>query len=112
LAADAFRCYLWDMRRAQVIDRLKSHQSELAALGVDRLSLFGSVARDTAGGSSDVDVVVDSPDGQPLGLFRLARVADALEHILGRRVDVISRAGLEHTKTLKGAIAPDLLDVF
>jgi hypothetical protein len=57
-------------------------------------------------------VVVDSSDGEPLGLFRLARVAEASEHILGGHVDVNSRAGLDHTRSLRGVIAPDLVDVF
>lgn len=100
------------LRRADAVDLSKRHQDALTALAAERLSLFGSVARDTAVGASDVDVVVDSADGRPLGPFRLARVAEALESILGRHGDVISRAGLENTRILKGAIAADLMDVF
>ena len=76
------------------------------------LTLFGSVARDKAGEGSDLDVVVDGPNGEALGLFRLARVADRLESILNRPVDVISRRGLEHAQSLKRRIAGDMVDVF
>jgi uncharacterized protein len=81
-------------------------------LGVSGLALYGSTARDTARENSDVDVVVDAPDGRPLGLFRLARVAEELERIFDRRVDVISRAGLNHAIELRTRIAVDLIDVF
>jgi predicted nucleotidyltransferase len=100
------------MRRAEVIRRLRRNRSGLQQLGVSRLALYGSTARDSARPDSDVDVVVDASDGRALGLFRLARVAEELERILDRRVDVISRAGLNHAVELKTRVAGDLLDVF
>jgi uncharacterized protein len=96
------------MRRAEVIRRLRQNRSGLLELGVSRLALYGSTARDNARRDSDVDVVVDAPDGRALGLFRLARVAEEL----GRRVDVISRAGLDHAVELRTRVAGDLIDVF
>jgi hypothetical protein len=100
------------LKRAEALARLRRHQPELTRLGVAHLSVFGSVARDTAEEASDVDVVVDSPDGSPLGLFRLARVAEALERILDRPVDVISRAGLNHASAMRRLIAADIVDAF
>jgi predicted nucleotidyltransferase len=100
------------MRRSEVIELLKGHRAELAALGAAHLSLFGSVARDEALADSDVDIVVDTLDGQPLGLFRLARIADRLEVLLARNVDVISRRGLRHAPILSARVTPDLVDVF
>lgn len=88
------------------------HRDELSKLGVARMSLYGSVARDQADEQSDVDIIVDTPDGQAPGLFRLAQITDELERILGRPVDVISRRGLDHTKWLKRRIAIDLIHVF
>jgi len=36
------------MDKATVIDILKRHEAELRELGIERLSLFGSIARDEA----------------------------------------------------------------
>lgn len=100
------------MRRHDVIDILRDHRVELASLGAEHLFLFGSVARDQATSDSDVDVVVDTADGQPLGLFRLARISDALESLLARRVDIISRCGLKHATSLAAKVSPELVSVF
>ena len=100
------------MLRSDVMATLTTHKGELIALGAAHLSLFGSVARDQAGDDSDVDIIVDSIDGQPLGLFRLARISDALERLLARPVDLISRSGLNHAQRLKQRVAGDLVDVF
>lgn len=100
------------MRRAEVIRLIRRHRPELEQLGACRVSLYGSTARDEAGALSDVDVVVDGPDGRALGLFRLARIAETLEQILASPVDVISRSGLNHASALRDRIAADLVDVF
>jgi uncharacterized protein len=100
------------VNRSDVLERLRDHRDELTRLGVAYLALFGSVARDQAGDLSDVDVVVDTTDGKAPGLFKLGKIADQLGHILGRSVDVISRAAPEHTKTLKDRVAADIVNVF
>jgi hypothetical protein len=100
------------MKNNAIIQSILDHKNQIRALGVGRLSVFGSVARGDFGPESDVDVVVDAADGGAMGLFRLARVADELERLLDRPVDVISRKGLEHTHDLKARIAPELIDVF
>jgi predicted nucleotidyltransferase len=80
------------MRRAEALEIIARHQAELRALGVQRLSLFGSVARDDATSASDVDVLVEF-DG-PVGYFRLFDVQDRLESLLGCRVDLVTPGGL------------------
>lgn len=106
------RAYARVVNRSDALERLRDHRDVLTRLGVAHLALFGSVARDQADDLSDVDVVVDTTDGTAPGLFKLGEIADQLEHILGRSVDVISRAGLEHTKKLKHRVAADLVNVF
>jgi uncharacterized protein len=44
------------VNRKEAIARLKRHEAELKALGVDHLYLFGSTARDEAGADSDIDL--------------------------------------------------------
>ncbi len=46
------------MTREEVIEKLKAAESELRALGIGELYLFGSYARGEATEDSDVDVLV------------------------------------------------------
>lgn len=74
------------MTRAEALDVLTAHRAELAAFGLRRLALFGSVARDGAGPNSDVDVLVEF-EGR-VTLDRYAGLNDRLEDILRRPVDL------------------------
>ena len=74
------------MRREQVLNVLREHKKELEEqYGITRLGIFGSVARDEAVDSSDVDVVVEmKPD-----LFARVSLKEELETILKTKVDVV-----------------------
>ncbi len=75
------------MKRDTVVRILKDKNSELAReFGVKSLSLFGSVARDEAASSSDVDLLVEF--NRPVGYFGLFALQDHLEKLLGCRVDL------------------------
>jgi len=79
------------MDKAFVIQTLKRHEAELRGLGVERLSIFGSTARDEATDASDVDLAVLLTPG-PRGFARLERkdrIKKRLAKILRRRVDMI-----------------------
>jgi len=54
--------------------------------GVKSLALFGSVARDEAGPTSDVDLLVEFD--RPTGYFGLVRLEQHLQTVLGRPVDL------------------------
>ncbi len=54
-------------------------------------ALFGSVLRDDFHPDSDVDVLVAFREGVRYSLFDLARMADELETLFGRRVDLLDR---------------------
>jgi|PlaIllAssembly_1097288.scaffolds.fasta_scaffold1261556_1 uncharacterized protein len=75
---------------------LKAIQKEMPYLrehfGVEQLALFGSFARDEAAKDSDIDLVVSL--AKPLG-FAFVELADYLEEILGRKVDLITATTLE-----------------
>ena len=60
--------------------------------GVQRVSLFGSVARGETTESSDVDLLVDMESGRTL--FDLIAFKLDVEELLGCEVDVVSRGGL------------------
>lgn len=81
------------IKRADVLRTLAKHREELASMGVESLSIFGSVARDEAGPESDVDLLVEF--NRPVGLFGFVEVQQRLESILGTKVDLGMTDGLK-----------------
>lgn len=63
-----------------------------AERGYGRLTVFGSVARGEARQDSDIDLIVDAPDGT--SSFDFVRFKQLIEQVLGREVDLISYEGL------------------
>ena len=61
--------------------------------GVAELHLFGSVARNTAGHESDIDLLYVLAPGHHLG-FSINRLEDDLAELFGRPVDLVSKAAL------------------
>lgn len=81
------------MTRDELIQILREHRSELDALGVQSLALFGSMARGEAGPESDVDLLVEFND---LPTFdRYMGLKFLLEDMLDRRVDLVLREDLK-----------------
>ena len=63
---------------------------------ITQMSLFGSVLRDDFGSDSDIDVLIEfEPDCVP-GL-RFVGMAEELERLLGRPVDVLTRSAVEQS---------------
>lgn len=82
------------MRRDHVIAELRRHESEIRALGVEALYLFGSHARDEARPDSDVDLFIDRDPVRMKSLFDLMDLGHMLEGILTAKVDIGTRTGL------------------
>jgi uncharacterized protein len=61
--------YIQDMRRDEVIAKLKETEPALRGFGVAALYLFGSHARDEAKSGSDVDVFVEPAPGRDFGFL-------------------------------------------
>ena len=81
------------MNREHALELLRRSKPELQArFGVTRLALFGSTARDTATGASDIDVLVDF-DG-PATSKRYFGVQFYLEDLLGSSVDLVTEKAL------------------
>ncbi len=80
------------MRRDEALAILTAHREELAAFGLRRLAVFGSVARDEAGPDSDVDVLVEFEGGATFD--RYAGLYDRLEDLLRCRVDLVTASAV------------------
>ncbi|UCH35993.1 MAG: nucleotidyltransferase domain-containing protein [Armatimonadota bacterium] len=65
---------------------------------VVELALFGSVLREDFGAVSDVDVLVAFAPDARWSLFDMARMQQALEEIFDRKVDLVSKAGIETSR--------------
>ncbi len=80
------------LNRDVVLQRLRQVSPELKTrFGVRQLSLFGSFASAMANEASDVDLIVEFE--RPIGL-RFVELVEYLEALLGRRVDLLTVAGL------------------
>jgi predicted nucleotidyltransferase len=60
--------------------------------GASNVRIFGSVAEGKADEASDVDFLVDMEPGR--SLFDLGGLLMDLQNLLGRKVDVVTEAGL------------------
>ena len=96
----------YPLMRRQVIQILQAHEEELGQFGVKRIRLFGSVARESAGSQSDVDMVVEF---SPITYRRFVALKAFLESILGREVDLLTPGAVQGR--LKDEIEKDLVDV-
>ena len=86
--------YHQQVSRQEVLSTLRAQQAVLhARFGVTRLALFGSVARDEAGQDSDVDLLVDLPEGT--SLFAVLALEGTLERILKVKVDLAPVSSLK-----------------
>lgn len=75
------------MKREAILQLLKQKNAELVTrFGVNSLLLFGSVARNEATATSDVDLLVEF--NRPVGYFGLFALQDYLEKLLGCPVDL------------------------
>ena len=55
---------------------------------IRKLSLFGSVLRDSFGPQSDINVLVEFESGAVVGYFELADMEAELSELLGRKADI------------------------
>lgn len=65
---------------------------------VREFALFGSVLREDFRPDSDIDAIVDfMPDSHP-SLFDLVYMTEELEKIFDRKVDLLTRCGVEESR--------------
>ena len=90
------------LSRQQTTELVEGAQSEIRALGVVRLALFGSVLRGEAQPDSDVDILVQFAPGSKT-FDRFIALSELLETRLGRRVDLVT------TEALSPFLGPHIL---
>ena len=84
------------LTKEKAIKLLQEKQSYLATeFGVSKIGLFGSYAKGQSGDTSDVDLIVEFE--RPIG-FRFIELVDYLENLLGRKVDVLTPAGVQNIR--------------
>ncbi len=82
------------MDREEIIKLLKAHRKDIEKFGVKKIGIFGSVARDEGGESSDIDLVVEFGRGE--GTFKnFGGLVEYLEKLLNRSVDILTPIGIE-----------------
>lgn len=81
------------LTREQAIERLVASEPDIRALGVQRLALFGSVARGQARSNGDVDLLVQFCPGAKT-YDRFLALSELLEARLGRRVELVTLEAL------------------
>ena len=92
------------LTRSDVVKILKKEQPFLKRkYGVRRLAIFGSFAKGTQSPKSDIDILVEFE--KPLGL-EFIQLIEYLDKKLGRKTDVLTRAGVNSIRIKK--IANDI----
>ena len=97
--------------KAEIIKTLKQSYEFLSSeFSVNKIAVFGSVAKDMVVPGSDVDIIVEF--NSPIG-FRFNQLVEYLEKLLGRKVDVLTKDGVENirVKEIADNIKKDLIYV-
>lgn len=91
-------CHLRTLKGVKPSDALAIHRERIRAIvahyGGVNPRVFGSVARGEDTEDSDLDILVDDPEGRRLNLFALGGMNYDISSLLGRPVDVIPSADL------------------
>ncbi len=90
-----------------VLETLRAHEADLRGMGVAHAAVFGSVARGDASAGSDIDVMVELDDSQPMGIFEYARMKLYISDILDGPSDIVNRRTLKpliRAKILRDAV--------
>jgi predicted nucleotidyltransferase len=83
------------MNREQVLETLRAHEPDLRHRGVRHAALFGSVARNEAKPTSDIDILIEIEPNAPVGVFEYVGITQYLADLFPGRVDVANRSSLK-----------------
>lgn len=80
------------LTQEKITDLLREKYPDLVSeYGVKKIGLFGSYAKGMPHATSDIDLVVEFE--RPLG-FRFIEFTEYLERLLGKKVEVLTPAGI------------------
>jgi predicted nucleotidyltransferase len=82
------------MRRDDVLKTLRENRAKLSCFPIRSLAVFGSVARDEATSTGDVDILVEFEPEAGVGLLGCVSLKEALSELLGCDVDLATPAAL------------------
>lgn len=90
---DYLEDYSMIQTKQELLTLINSNTETIKSFGVERLGLFGSFRHDKAKNTSDIDFLVDFKPNKKTykNLFLLY---EFLEKLTGRKVEVLTRAGL------------------
>ena len=81
------------LTKAKIINTIKNEKPHLAAeFNVKKIGIFGSFARGRQTGKSDIDIIIEF--SKPIG-FKFLELCDYLEKKLGKKVDILTPAGIK-----------------
>lgn len=83
------------MNKREAMRRIRTIEPLLRAEGAQSLYLFGSTARNRAGPSSDVDILIETGPRKRLSLLALARLTRLTSEALHAPVDLIPRNAMK-----------------
>jgi predicted nucleotidyltransferase len=84
------------MDKSTIIAKLREHEDELKAAGIEHLFLHGSYTRGMAiREMSDVDVIAEFVPGRRLSLLDMVAIENRPAEMLGVRVDLSPAKGLK-----------------
>jgi len=87
------------MQRSDILQKLKSSLPYMASeYRLKKIGIFGSYARDAQNNQSDIDIVAEFD--LPIGL-KFIEFTEYLEDILGKKIDVLTPAGIEGIRNKK-----------
>ena len=83
------------MDRNAALAVLRQSRDALRARGVSRAALFGSVARGSEHGGSDIDIMIEIDPNAHVTVFEYAGLKDYIAALFDRPVDVVNRDQLK-----------------
>jgi len=78
-----------------IVTTLRDHELELRAVGIERLAIFGSVARGDSGPDSDIDLLARFDEARDLSMLDVIRAENLIADLLGQPVDLIEEGTLK-----------------
>ena len=84
-----------NMKRQDILDRLRKNEGALRARGVAHAALFGSRARGDDRVDSDTDIMIEVDPDAHISVYDYVGIKEYIASLFDGPVDVVSRDGLK-----------------